>query len=122
MWTYALWVVLDSRRKNDTRRDGVDANAIPAPFPRQGARKVVNASAGGTGVRHARETVEVVGDDIYNRNTGPLLRRRQVVQCLAHRPGAREIRLDDGLPALHADVLRRTGELPTAVVDEDIDP
>src|SRR6478609_9746877 len=75
------------------------------------------ASERGARVRHGRgAALPDVGHDVHDRAAAA--GREERVEAVAHVPGPREIRLDDGAPAVRRDVVGPGDELPAGAVHE----
>src|SRR5262245_49985303 len=114
------WVVGAAGRVGHTRHDTAHANADLRPIPSYALRQVSDTSTGGRRVGDARHTAPKVGNNVDD-----------CARCLAfdpalgrglhHVPGAIEVIVNDGCPTLGFEVERGLRELPTGIVDEDVE-
>src|SRR5262245_33828702 len=114
------WIVREAGRLEHTRCNAVDANAERRPLHGYALRQVSDTSTGGRRVGDARHTAPKVGNNVDD-----------CARCLAldpalgrglhHVPGAIEVIVNDGCPTLGFEVERGLRELPTGIVDEDVE-
>src|SRR5262249_15128366 len=111
------WIVSESRGFEHPGCDAIDADAERCPFPGNGLRQVGDTGARRRGMRDTGHATPEVGDNIDDC-TGRAAVDPRLGSGLHHVPGAIEIVVDDGDPALWLEVDGHLRELPAGVVDE----